>query len=80
MKAIDFPERNLLLAENQDEYETLPVHVEKGETFSVSMTACFELSDEEAEEIIKTRRIWYKQMIFGKQFQPMFITTQNPFE
>lgn len=45
-----------------------------------SMTACFELSDEEIEEIIQTRKIWYKQMLFGNQFHPMMLMAKSPFE
>lgn len=96
MKAVDFPERNILLAEDQPEYETLPVYAdvlvaeestvdEKGNLHNVekpyinSMTACFELSDEEIEELVRTRKLWYTQMLFGNQFQPVCLSTQNPF-
>lgn len=51
----------------------------KIEDISWSMTACFELSDEEIEEIVRTRKLWYTQMVFGKQFQPIRMRTQNPF-
>lgn len=67
MRAVDFPNRNLMLAEDQPEYETLPVFVEIKEMKVLenqqtvqkhlpwSMIACFELSDREVEEIIKTK-------------------------
>lgn len=96
MKAIDFPQRNLMLAENQPEYETLPVYVETKEmivpnepndpqlailtkNIPWSMTACFELSDREIEELVKTRKLWYTQMLFGNNFQPVAMSTKNPF-
>lgn len=44
-----------------------------------SMTACFELSDEEIAEIVRTKRIWHTQMVMGNLFQPVMMTTQNPF-
>lgn len=99
MKAVDFPQRNLMLAEDQPEYETLPVHVERKEfdrqvvtedpsnpiqyekyIIPWSMTACFELTDEEVEEIVRTRRIYHRQLIMGNAYQPILMSTQNPFE
>jgi hypothetical protein len=87
MKAIDFPQRNLMLAENQPEYETLPVFVdtravqtEEGpKDIPWSMTVVYELSDEEIAEIIANRKLFYRQMIFGKPFQPIFLSTKDPF-
>lgn len=96
MLAVDFPERNLMLAEDQPEYETLPVFMEVKEVMVAngpkdpqnaivtknvpwSMTACFELNKEEIEEIIRTGKLWYTQMLFGNQFQPIRMSTQNPF-
>jgi hypothetical protein len=88
MLPIKFPEANCILAENQPEYTPLPVFVEykdvetahKKATVTVawSMTACFELSDEEIEQIVKTRRLYHTQMVFGNNFQPVMLSTQNP--
>lgn len=99
MKAIDFPQRNLMLAEEQAQYETLPVFVEmkvidvptaykdrfnkpitKEKAVPWLMTACFELTDAEIEEMTKTRKLWYRQLVFGNNFQPVFMNTRNPFE
>jgi hypothetical protein len=90
MKSVKFPEVNLALAEEQVEYETLHVYVEpkivphptvpgKEVTIAYSMTSCFELTDAEIEEIVKTRKVWHRQMTFGNQFQPILMTTQDPF-
>lgn len=78
MKAADFPQRNVLLAENQPEYETLPAHVDT-DAPELPFTTCFELSDEEVEEIVRTRRIWHTQLTFGHAFQPVRMATTNPF-
>lgn len=93
MKAIDFPQRTHMLAENQPEYETMPVYTEMKQTNITngaykrvskdvpwSMTACFELSDREIEEIVRTRKLWYTQMLFGNNFQPVSLSIKNPFE
>lgn len=97
MKAVDFPQRNVMLAEHQEEYETLPVFLEMNEVTVVvpnmdpeiktltkrvpwAMTACFELSAEELEEVNRTGRIWYQQMLFGANFHPIMMSTLNPFK
>ena len=96
MIGVDFPQRNLMLAEDQEEYETLPVFVEMQDvivpnkpndpqlavmtkTVPWSMTCCFELNKEEIDEIVRTGKLWYKQMLFGNMFQPISMSTQNPF-
>ncbi len=92
MKSVTFPEANCELAKDQPEYETLHVFVEKKEIavrdhphddLSIeeipwSMTACFELTDEEIADIVATRKIWHKQMLFGNKFQPILMTTSKP--
>lgn len=87
MNFVDFPQRNLMLAEDQPEYQTLPTHVEYREVNTPdgpkkipwSMTCVYELSDEEISELIATRKLYYRQMLFGHQFQPIFMSTKDPF-
>lgn len=78
MISIEFPQANIPLAKDQPEYETLYVHVDPNDP-TLSMTACFELSDEEIVELVKTRKLWYTQLTFGQPFQPVRMSTQNPF-
>ncbi|HEY8690543.1 MAG TPA: hypothetical protein VIM07_15005 [Chitinophagaceae bacterium] len=97
MIAVDFPQRNLMLAEDQPEYETLPVFCEMKEVIVPNkpndpqlaimtknvpwtMTAYFALNKEEIDEIVRTGKIWHKQCLFGGDFQPIMMSTQNPFE
>lgn len=91
MKAIDFPQRNVMLAEKQPEYETIPVHVvmktvnysdgkhQFTKELAWSMTCVYELSDEEIAEIMANKRLFYRQMLFGHNFQPIFLSTKDPF-
>jgi hypothetical protein len=59
MKAIEFSEVNVRIAENQPEYETLPAHIEDlKETGWRKVTVCFELDEEERKQISETGRIW----------------------
>jgi hypothetical protein len=87
MNPIDFPQRNLMLAEDQPEYQTLPTFVDKREIDTPegpkeipwSMTVVYEFTDEEIAEIIATRKLYYRQMLFGHQFQPIFMSPKDPF-
>ena len=92
MKSVKFPEANCPLGEDQPQYETLHVFVEEkefpdfpefaefaGKKVPWSMTACFELSPEETEEFARTGKIWLTQMVMGNRFQPIRMSTQNPF-
>jgi hypothetical protein len=96
MKAVTFPEANINLAENQDEYNTLPAYCDVDENKQPvqvdgkdrdpygEMTVCFEadLTDAEIKDILLTRKIkvWYTGLTFGQGFQPMIMTTNNPFK
>lgn len=97
MIAVEFPQVNVMLAEDQPEYETLPVFCEYREIIVPNkptdpqlaimtkivpwtMTACFELNKEEIEEIVRTGKLWHRQCVFGSNFQPIIMSTQNPFE
>jgi hypothetical protein len=91
MISVTFPEANLELAKDQPEYETLHVFVEERlvniptddgkqsviKSIPWSMTACFELTDEEIAEIVATRKIWHRQMLFGNSFQPILMSTSK---
>lgn len=78
MQPVEFPQQTDVLAKNQPQYIPLPVHVgSKDDGFP--MTACFELSEEEKVEIAATGKLWYTQVTFGHPFQPVMLSTQNPF-
>lgn len=78
MKSVDFPQANLPLAKDQPQYQTLFVRFEP-QTYGSPMRACFELSDEEIEEIVKTKRLWFQQLTFGNGFSPIHMSFQSPF-
>lgn len=80
MKAIEFPEVNVHIAENQPEYETLPVHVQPNEDFRmVQITACFELTEEEKKQVAETGQLWFTVLQpGGKPFHPIMMSTLKP--
>lgn len=68
MKAKEFEEVNIRIAESQPEYETLPAFHNKDEG---SMTFCFALSQDEVNRIIATNEIWFKVLTFNRPLQPI---------
>lgn len=88
MKSIDFPGATLKIGKNQEDIynviHALPVGGPEGE-----IIACFELTDEEIEEIRRTKKLYYSRWTFGGVckcqkcgtinpvgFQPMRISTE----
>ncbi len=39
---------------------------------------CWELSDEELEEIIRTKQVWVTFLTFGKPVQPLMLHADKP--
>jgi hypothetical protein len=59
MKAIEFPEVNVRIAENQSEYETVPSNVRRyGNTSMCEVTTCFQLDEEERKQVAETGCVW----------------------
>lgn len=77
MRAVTFPGWNLNLAENQEEYEAIPVLYLKDNPEG-QMVACFELNKDEIEEIVRTGKLWYVQHTFNRGFQPINMSTECP--
>jgi hypothetical protein len=77
MKAIEFQEVNLRIAENQPEYETLPVFIDHSSP-EYEATMCFELDDDEKKQVVETGKIWLRVLTFGKPFQPIGMSCLKP--
>jgi len=80
MKAIEFPEVNLRIAENQPEYETLPVCVvSTGQNGSVQITMCFELDENERKQVAETGQIWHTVLQHkSNNFHPIRMEVTKP--
>lgn len=80
MKAIEFPEVNIRIAENQPEYETLPVCAKPNESYGMSqITCCFELNEEEKKQIAETGLIWFTVLQpFSSRFHPIILDVTKP--
>jgi hypothetical protein len=73
MKAVEFPGVNVTFAKDQPEYTPLPalrVPSPLGEVIT-----CWELSDEELEQVKKTKRVYLSQLTFNNALQPIRMMT-----
>ena len=74
MKAIKTKDTNITYAENQPEYIPLPCcKLPDGEVIT-----CWEMTDEELENIIATKRIYLSQLTFNQKLQPINVFAANP--
>ncbi len=78
MQSIDFPQMNVVIGDNQPEYIPLKAFVDFNDPTSPAIM-CFELSEEEIIDIVRTKKIWYKQLTFNQPFQPINFSTKDPF-
>jgi hypothetical protein len=75
MKPTDFPGHNVVFAKDQPEYLPLPAH----RTSDGEVTSCWELTEEELQEVMRTRRIYVTQHTFNRPLQPLLLSsTFNP--
>ncbi len=75
MKAIEFPQQTQVLAKDQPQYDPLPVHFDP---HTGACVACFELSAEERKVIAEGGKLWLWQYTWGRPFQPVALTTDDP--
>jgi len=75
MNPVDFPQVNAQIAENQEEYHTLPSFTSKVETIS-----CWKLTWFERLKVFLFGRLWLRQMNFGQPLQSQLPQIECPFE
>ena len=72
MKPVHFKHSNCVIGKDQPQYKSLPAFKEKSVEGRVAF--CYELSVEEIQKIIDSRRIWVMQVTFNKPFQPILLS------
>lgn len=77
MKAIDFEERTHLIAEHQEQYQTLPAFVGTGA--DGQMVFCWKLSWRERFKLLVTGRLWHAVLTFRNDLQPQQLLVDYPF-
>lgn len=75
MKPVPFPESNVIFAKDQPEYQPLPAH-RVGDAMGTVIT-CWELSDEEIQHIIETKKVWLSVYSFNKPLVHLLLTIQR---
>lgn len=79
MKPITFPEVNVRVAENQEQYETLPSFVGEVQSGVQGVICCFEVSPEEVKRLSFCRKIWFQALTFGQPLQPFMMTIEEDY-
>lgn len=72
MKAVEFTEANVKIAEHQKDFHTVPAHYNPEEG---SIIYCMELTDVEILSLVHGKKIWVKQLTGGRPMQPILMTT-----
>ncbi len=75
MTPITFKEASVVYAENQPEYQSLPVWRDDEKTIS-----CWELTWRERLKLLFTGRLWLMQLNYNTPLQPQLPTTKSPFD
>lgn len=81
MEPIDFQGQTMVLAADQPEYQPLPVQmgiVDAGQFHAAAALSCWQLSDQDIETLLKTRKLWLLQLTFGNTLQPQLPSVERP--
>lgn len=79
MKAIEFPEVNLRIAENQPEYETIPANIRQYEDSNLNEVAmCIQLDEEERKQVAETGCVWLTILQPEGNFNPIKTSFLKP--
>ena len=68
MKAIEFPEQNIVFAKDQPEYLPLPAF--KNDSPQGEVISCWQLTWKERIKILFTGKIWLSLLSFNKPLTP----------
>ncbi len=77
MKPIKFKEQTTVLAEDQKEYQPLPIW---RDTDHHRVISCWYLSIWERLILLFTGKIWVHQLTFANLLQPQLLDIKRPFE
>lgn len=78
MKIAEFPEQNVVFAQDQPEYLPLPAHRVPGAEGRIVF--CWRLTWLERLRVLFTGTIWHQVLTFRQPLQPQLATVEKPFE
>lgn len=76
MIPVDFPEVTNRIAEGQDQYMTLPAHINPGNQGEV--TFCWQLTWKERMQLFLTGKLWHSVLTFNQPLQPQVLNIEKP--
>ena len=74
MKPIKTKDTNVEFAKDQKEYNTLPAYIDK----NGAVVTVWQMTDEELEEVIASKKIYLVQQTFNQPLQPLQMWVVNP--
>lgn len=74
MRPSTFAGQTHVLAESQPQYQPLPVHISRDGV----VTSCWELTQEDIDQIQREGVIWLQQLTFGQPLQPQLLLAGCP--
>lgn len=75
MKGVSFKDQNIVFAEDQPEYESLPaLKIDSKEGYVVT---CWKMSILERLQVLFTGRVWMSLMMFHKPLTPSFLSVRR---
>lgn len=74
MKPIKTRHTNIVFGEGKDAYEPLPAWKNK----QGQVVTCWELTDEEIQQLIQSKKIYLMQLTFNQPLQPVSLHSENP--
>jgi hypothetical protein len=77
MKLIDFPERTVVIAENQPEYLPLPAYRFKDDP-SGRIVCCWQLTWRERIALLFIGKLWHHILTFNQPLQPQLLICEKP--
>jgi hypothetical protein len=76
MRPVQFPESNVVIAENQEPYIPLPA-LACGDNMG-TLLMCWELDAEELDVLTRTGKLWVTCLSFNQPLQPLHLSVDKP--
>ena len=76
MTPVEFGEQNMTFAKDQPQYIPLPAHHFRDREGRVIF--CWQLTDDEKAEILRTGLIWHEVVTFNNPLQPQLLHAVKP--
>lgn len=76
MTPVEFGGQNIVFAKDQPEYRPLPAHLV--DNIEGTVFFCWQLTEEEKAEVLRTGLIWHEVLTFNRALQPQILHATKP--